>query len=578
MENSLVVKNSPAQILPAQTMTREQVDLIKSTVCRGATDEELKLFLYQSNRLGMDPLQKQVHGVKRWDSEQRKNVLSIQISVDGFRLIAERTGEYEGQTEPMWAGEDGIWKDIWVEQGPPVAARVGVYRKGHRMAAYGVAYYRSFCQTKKDGAPMAMWAKMPEHMLAKCFDEETEILTTRGFERFSDVRGEVLQVTAEGLEATGSRPFVQEYSGRMVADQGQFLNFCVTPNHDMVTTLGRVEAGAMYATSRVRPTWHIPMTHKFDRADWTGISDEDLQLAGYIAADGHRSSGTSFRVKVGRQYKIDALRAVKPEREAVIHCKGKVAASDVRDIRSNFDQMSFSFGAHRVHQIMGIDKTIVTGNIIKLSQRQARIFFDAWQEFDGHTNIKTGVRRIYTSNKDHLRAIELLAVQAGYSISTRKTRTSDVSSKPNHYVTVSDRKPHPVVIKTDERPGVETVENKTGKVYCVSVPSRTIIVRRHGFSMVCGNCAEVQALRKAFPNELGGVHAHEVETVGEEPIDPTPYTGETPAEKKALKAALSAAGVTDSEKQVAIHKAMIEQGAPISGLKAAVEAYLESQE
>lgn len=167
-----IATQTTTEISPRLTYNQEQLQLIKDSYAKGASDAEFRLFVEISQRKGLDILDKQIHLVKRWDSKLKREVMTVQTAIDGYRLIAERTEKYEGQSGPFWCGKDGVWVDVWLSSEPPVAAKVGAWRTGWREPAWGVAKYSEYVQlTRLDSGsyvPNYMWAKMPANQLAKC--------------------------------------------------------------------------------------------------------------------------------------------------------------------------------------------------------------------------------------------------------------------------------------------------------------------------------------------------------------------------------------------------------------------------
>ena len=149
--------------------TQDDVDLIKNTICKGATDSEFKMFMYQARATGLNPLARQIYSIERQSKVDGKwiKTRTIQTSIDGFRLIAERSGKYAGQLGPFWCGDDGIWRDVWLSSESPISSKVGVLRSDFKEPCWGIARFDAYAQ-KREGSPTRMWATMGDVMLAKC--------------------------------------------------------------------------------------------------------------------------------------------------------------------------------------------------------------------------------------------------------------------------------------------------------------------------------------------------------------------------------------------------------------------------
>lgn len=139
------------------SFTQDQIDLIKKQIAPKATADEFKLFLYQAERTGLDPLTRQIYCIHRYDKKAQANRMTVQTSIDGFRVVAERSGEYGGQDEPQWIESDG----------KIILCKVPVYKfRGEirYQAAVGVAFWDEYAP---DAGFDYMWKKLPHTMIAK---------------------------------------------------------------------------------------------------------------------------------------------------------------------------------------------------------------------------------------------------------------------------------------------------------------------------------------------------------------------------------------------------------------------------
>lgn len=161
--------------------SREDMELLRETICKGCTPQDFKLFMMVCQRTKLDPFAKQIYAVPRWDSKLNRNSMTIQTSIDGFRLVAERTGKYA----------PGKATEYQFEQGKLISATSFIKKQTNDGSWHEVSYtafFDEYCQKTKDGRPTKFWADMPRVMLAKvaeaaclrkCFPMELSQIYTR---------------------------------------------------------------------------------------------------------------------------------------------------------------------------------------------------------------------------------------------------------------------------------------------------------------------------------------------------------------------------------------------------------------
>lgn len=129
--------------------TADQMQIMKNMIAKGLTEDEFKMFLYMCMRHNLDPISRQIYAVKRG------NTMTIQTGIDGFRLIAERTGKYSPGKPTEY---------IYDEKSKLISATAYIKKKvGNDWHDVSATAFLSEYTVKNP-----MWDKMPHVMLEKC--------------------------------------------------------------------------------------------------------------------------------------------------------------------------------------------------------------------------------------------------------------------------------------------------------------------------------------------------------------------------------------------------------------------------
>lgn len=177
-----------ARVEDVAAFTLEQKDLIKRTVAKDATDDELQMFFHVAAASGLDPLLKQIHFTKMGGR------IAFIADVNGLQARAARSADFEGIDCATVFAKDDFQMDQktgevvrhvnnpFGDNGPPVGAWAVVHRKGKRPFVSCVRF------NEYVNPANALWKTKPAVMILKC--AKSTALRLAYPERFSGVYDE----------------------------------------------------------------------------------------------------------------------------------------------------------------------------------------------------------------------------------------------------------------------------------------------------------------------------------------------------------------------------------------------------
>lgn len=168
-----IVHVQPAPVEKPWEITSEQLVILKNSIAKGASDDELKYCMEVARRYKLDPFKKQIWFVPRWDSQadngnggKGRIVWTPQVGIDGLLFTAAR--DHKKDFGSVSLPEYGPM-ELVEGQGKmkaPEWASVKVWKKGETEPTEAQAWWDEYAPSELNKAPF--WRKMPRRMLAKC--------------------------------------------------------------------------------------------------------------------------------------------------------------------------------------------------------------------------------------------------------------------------------------------------------------------------------------------------------------------------------------------------------------------------
>lgn len=367
-----------------------------------------------------------------------------------------------------------------------------------------------------------------------CYDAETEVLTKGGWVRWDRVTGDetfatVNQKTNELEYHPALRNIKYKHTGKMYKVDLQSVDLLVTPNHNMYVQL---RGDDEYRLIKAEDVFEETFKYK-TRVSYSGTRKDKFVLPGVPVFMGNRSE-TRSPVEIDMDDWVSFMGAYLSE--------GCVSEDDKGNYRIFISQYESSKGYEKFKEVIGrlpfafkydgkrfvcrdyqlfqhlktygkASQKFVPEEFFNLSKEQINLFLEFYRLGDGTKKEKHGRFVMTTVSPMMEQDLARLGVLAGYTVKTksRQPRTSVMKDgrqvKGKHtqfdisftsHQRYSNPVNNPLEVKRQSTFSGESWVDFDGFVYCVEVPNNTLIIRRNGKVIICGNSVAGAGLQQMF--------------------------------------------------------------------------------
>jgi len=350
---------------------------------------------------------------------------------------------------------------------------------------------------------------MKLHHTGACYDDQTEVLSERGWLLWNDVTPDDALATSDerGQDLLFEKPlhlFKYHYEGNLCAFSGRYVDYAVTPNHNMwqkpyygQRTFSLRQASQLQNTRfKVKQFGLIPRNtdarvqftigaHKIDWGDF-------CEFTGWWVTEGCVGTNKAYVVvyqsstaNPGKVARIEALLQRMGVRWSYYKQDGVVMGFHI--LEKSFATYFSNYGGHS--QFKRMPREIVTGPVAGCLRAIESMLLG-----DGHrSETTTGPsERLHSTSKQLVDDFQEMAVRAGAGSIVRPVNRDTVKFIENpHYLdawTASYTTSRAASQVDGDRAGDGfSMPAYNGYVYCAEMRTGLLYVRRNGKPMLCGN-------------------------------------------------------------------------------------------